>query len=300
MVRFASLALIVSMAALAQAPSRPVAPGTQGGAKGTSQRAQQEMMQTLGLVPSMFKALPEAAMAGAWEDFKQLQLSDQTKLSPRHKELIGLAVSAQVPCTYCTYFHRAAAKQQGANERELSEAVAIAALTRKWSTVANGMQLDMASFRQETDKMMRFKGGVGGAGEESTDAQSAYRDMELLFGQVPTELRRYPASSIAGAWKEMKALQLDPNTAIPAKVKELIALGVAAQVPCDYCVYHHTAAARKSGATDAEISEAVAIASMTRHWSTVLNGSELPLEKFQRETDQILSYTKRQTGKRPQ
>jgi AhpD family alkylhydroperoxidase len=72
-------------------------------------------------------------------------------------------------------------------------------------------------------------------------------------------------------------------------VKELIGLAVAAQVPCAYCVYFHTRAARLNGATEDEIREAVGMAAVTRHWSTVLNGSGQDLAEFRREADAIFA-----------
>src|SRR5262249_25939612 len=67
-----------------------------------------DIEQTLGSVPSFFKAFPESGIAGAWNEFKSLQLNPKTKLDSKTKELIGLAVSAQIPCQYCVYFHTAA------------------------------------------------------------------------------------------------------------------------------------------------------------------------------------------------
>ena len=106
---------------------------------------------TLGLVPSFFKAFPEAGIPGAWDEFKQVQGSDTTALPPKVKQLIGLAVSAQVPCAYCIYFHTAVAKAYGASDEEIKEAVALAAITRHWSTVLNGMQVDLPTFKKEID-----------------------------------------------------------------------------------------------------------------------------------------------------
>ena len=63
---------------------------------------------------------------------------------------------------------------------------------------------------------------------------------------------------------------------------------LAAQIPCHYCVYFHTAAAKANGATEEEIREAVAMAAIVRHWSTVLNGMQVDLDAFKRETDTIL------------
>ena len=37
----------------------------------------------------------------------------------------------------------------GASEEEIEEAVAISALTRHWSTVFNGMQVDLDQFKKE-------------------------------------------------------------------------------------------------------------------------------------------------------
>jgi AhpD family alkylhydroperoxidase len=117
-----------------------------------------EIEQTLGSVPTMFKAFPEAGIAAAWAEFKSLQLNPKTKLDGRMKELIGLAVSAQIPCQYCVYFHTAAAKANGATDAEIREAVAMAAVVRHWSTVLNGMQVDVATFKQETDAVLRAAG----------------------------------------------------------------------------------------------------------------------------------------------
>jgi len=118
--------------------------------------AYKDIEATLGLVPGFFKAFPESGIAGAWAEFKTVQLNPETKLSAKHKELIGLAVAAQVPCAYCIYFHTAAAKANGATDEEIREAVAMAAISRHWSTVLNGMQTDLASFKRDTDMVLKL------------------------------------------------------------------------------------------------------------------------------------------------
>ena len=105
--------------------------------------------------------------------------------------------------------------------------------------------------------------------EENPDAKKAYADIETTFGSVPTFLKVFPVEGIAGAWSEMKSLQLNPHTALSNKEKELIGLAVAAQIPCHYCVYFHTESAKADGATDEEVREAIAMSALTRHWSTV-------------------------------
>jgi AhpD family alkylhydroperoxidase len=115
-----------------------------------------DIQATLGVVPGFFRAFPEAGLPGAWAEFKQVQVAENTKLSPKVKQLIGLAVSAQVPCSYCVYFHTEVAKAYGATADEIKEAVALAAISRHWSTVLNGMAIDMASFRSEVDTSLRI------------------------------------------------------------------------------------------------------------------------------------------------
>jgi AhpD family alkylhydroperoxidase len=126
------------------------------------------------------------------------------------------------------------------------------------------------------------------ASAQDASAQATYRDIEQTLGSVPTFFKMFPEAGIAGAWAEFKSVQLNPKTGLNGKTKELIGLAVAAQVPCQYCVYFHTAAAKLNGATDGEIREAVAMAAITRHWSTVLNGMQVDLDGFKRETDTVL------------
>ena len=56
-----------------------------------------DIEQTLGVVPGFFKSFPESGIAGAWAEFKSVQLNPSTALSGKTKELIGLAVAAQIP-----------------------------------------------------------------------------------------------------------------------------------------------------------------------------------------------------------
>lgn len=93
----------------------------------------------------------------------------------------------------------------------------------------------------------------------------------------------YPADALKPAFEEWKAV--GANGALDAKTKQLIGLAVAAQIPCQYCVYGHTMAAKHFGATDAEIKEAIAAASLTRKWSTVMYGSAYDFGKFKQEVD---------------
>ena len=113
------------------------------------QAALKDIEATLGSVPTFFTQMPKAGFAGAWLQLKDLEFNEHTALSPKVKALIELAVVAQIPCQYCIWADAAAAKASGASEEEIREAVAVAATGRYWSTMLNGMQVDLPTFKQE-------------------------------------------------------------------------------------------------------------------------------------------------------
>ncbi|MBN3266912.1 hypothetical protein CUR95_06220 [Bordetella bronchiseptica] len=53
---------------------------------------------------------------------------------------------------------------------------------------------------------------------------------------------------------------LSQGKALDAKMRELIAIAVAVTTRCDGCISSHSAAARKAGASEAEIAEALGVA----------------------------------------
>ena len=127
---------------------------------------------------------------------------------------------------------------------------------------------------------------------EDASATAAYKDIQATLGSVPDMFKALPDVAVAGAWAEIKGVQLNPNTAIDGKTKELMGLAVAAQIPCQYCIYFHTEAAKLNGASDEEIKETIAMAAIVRHWSTMLNGSQVDLATFKKQTDDVFAAVK--------
>jgi AhpD family alkylhydroperoxidase len=268
------------------------------GAARADEATLKDIQKTLGMVPGFFKGYPEEALPAAWAEFKGLQLNPKSAIPGKYKELIGLAVSAQIPCRYCVYFHTEAAKLNGASDREVKEAVALAGNTRKWSTILNGNQTDLGQFRAELSKAFANAAkGPAGPGAPVTDGPSALKDVERSFGVVPGFFKAYPPAAFAGAWNQFKVWNMT-ETSIPGKYRELVGLAVASQVPCSYCVVAHTEAARLNGATDDEIREAVAMAGLTRQWSTWLNGTLQDEASFRKDVDQIVGMFKKQMARR--
>lgn len=119
------------------------------------EKAKTEIQEQFGIFPTLFKVYPKHALAGAWENFKQLN-SPSSKIPPKYRELLQLAVASQIPCAYCVYFHTESAKAFGATEEEIQEAVAQGAATRQWSMILQGNQVDLNAFKTEFDGMMKY------------------------------------------------------------------------------------------------------------------------------------------------
>jgi AhpD family alkylhydroperoxidase len=170
----------------------------------------------------------------------------------------------------------------------------MAAITRHWSTFLNGMQTDETKFRGEIAKIVanvKAASGKAPAGKpiEVVDGQTALAQAtQMLGGYAPEFIQRFPTVARAGAWRQFRDVQLSPTTAVSGKNKELMGLAVASQIPCRFCVIAHTEFAKLNGATDAEITEAVAMASLTRDLSTLLNGMQVDEPQFRKDIERVV------------
>ena len=116
-------------------------------------QVERDIEETLGLVPEFFKKVPDYLLPTEWASFKNLELSDQTAIPNKYKEMIGLAVSGATRCRYCVHFHTEAAKLFGATDEEITETALIAKNTMGWSTYLNSMQFDYDEFVEEFDRI---------------------------------------------------------------------------------------------------------------------------------------------------
>ncbi|HMN18868.1 MAG TPA: carboxymuconolactone decarboxylase family protein [Ignavibacteriaceae bacterium] len=114
-----------------------------------------EIEQTLGLVPSFFKLVPDRSLEIEWKLFKTLQL-DESPIPNKYKELIGVAISAVTKCKYCSFFHTEVAKLFGASDAEIEDAVHYAKSSAGWSAYLNGLQVDYDEFKNELLKSIDY------------------------------------------------------------------------------------------------------------------------------------------------
>lgn len=110
-----------------------------------------EIEQMMGVVPAMFRELPDSSIEQEWELFKKTQI-EETAIPNKYRELIGVAISAATKCKYCSYFHTEMAKLFGATNAEIEDAVHFAKATTGWSTYVNGLQIDYNQFKSEIDR----------------------------------------------------------------------------------------------------------------------------------------------------
>ena len=119
-----------------------------------------------------------------------------------------------------------------------------------------------------------------------------YQEIEQTFGKVPTFFKAIPERSLAAEWELFKILQLNESP-IPNKYRELIGVGIAAQMKCKYCSFYHSEIAKLFGATDEEIEDAVHFAKASAGWSTYLNGLQFDFEQFKEELLDSIEFVKK-------
>jgi AhpD family alkylhydroperoxidase len=107
-----------------------------------------EIEEMFGLVPSMFKVVPDSSLELEWKLFKRVQL-DEGPIPNKYRELIGVAISAVTKCRYCAVYHTEVAKLYGATDAEIEDAVHYAKSSAGWSTYINGLQVDFNQFKEE-------------------------------------------------------------------------------------------------------------------------------------------------------
>lgn len=120
----------------------------------TKEEIYKEMENNLGKVPQFFKTIPERVLALEWELFQKTQMED-SPISQKNRQLIGLGISAVKGCQYCTYFHTEFARFFGATNEEIEDAVHFAKDTAGWSSYVNGMQTDFEQFKADVKDVIK-------------------------------------------------------------------------------------------------------------------------------------------------
>jgi AhpD family alkylhydroperoxidase len=117
----------------------------------TRKEVYNEIKETFGLVPSMFKTIPDSSLELEWQLFKRIHV-EEGPIPNKYRELIGLAIAGVTKCHYCAYYHTELAKLFGATEQEIEDALHYAKSSAGWSAYVNGLQLDFEQFKEEVQQ----------------------------------------------------------------------------------------------------------------------------------------------------
>ena len=136
-------------------------------------------------------------------------------------------------------------------------------------------------------------------GGDDVTQQQTREDIKKTLGFVPGFFDDFKWDDMAfgGGWEIFKKFELG-ETNIPPKYKHMIALATAAAIKCPYCTSFHKAAAELFGATETELQEAAYTSSLVGYFSNYLHGRRYPLEKFDKELNQIVGNFKAAAGKK--
>ena len=114
----------------------------------TYEETREEIEESLGLMPGYFEELNEPDLVNEWPNFRRHAL-EETAIPAKYKELIGLAIAANIKCPYCQLFHREAAKMHGATDEELAELEFLASWTSRYSSLIHAQNYDYGQFENE-------------------------------------------------------------------------------------------------------------------------------------------------------
>lgn len=122
------------------------------GATTEYRETREKIQETLGIFPGFFEGIPEDDVVREWPGFERYVLGE-SEIPAKYRELMGLAVAANIKCPYCQHFHASAAKLHGATDAELEETAALASMTARWSAMLHAQGYDLDTFEAETEQI---------------------------------------------------------------------------------------------------------------------------------------------------
>jgi len=111
-----------------------------------------DIQKSYGIVPGFMKGLPQDVLIHDWPLMKKYTLGE-SKVPGKYRELIGLAVAANIKCPHCQLFHMSVAKMLGATPEELAEIAFLASYTSRWSAMIHAQHYPYETFAKETEQI---------------------------------------------------------------------------------------------------------------------------------------------------
>ncbi len=114
-----------------------------------------DIEKILGTVPGFIKALPQDVVVHDWPLFKKFTFGE-SKIPAKYRELLGLAVAANIKCPYCQLFHKNVAQMYGATPEEFAEIAFLASYTPRWSSMIHAQHYPYETFAKETEQIGQY------------------------------------------------------------------------------------------------------------------------------------------------
>jgi AhpD family alkylhydroperoxidase len=114
-----------------------------------------DIKKTFGFVPGFMKGLPQDVLMHDWPLMKKYTLGE-SKIPAKYRELLGLAVAANIKCPYCQLFHKSVAQMYGATPEEFAEIAFLASYTSRWSSMIHAQHYDYDTFAKETQQIGEY------------------------------------------------------------------------------------------------------------------------------------------------
>jgi AhpD family alkylhydroperoxidase len=114
-----------------------------------------DIKKNLGIIPGFMKAIPKDTLIHDWPLMKKYQLG-KSEIPPKYRELIGLAIAANIKCPYCTLMHTAMATFNGVKDKEIAETAFLASFTARWSAMLHALQYDYDTFAKEVKQVYEY------------------------------------------------------------------------------------------------------------------------------------------------
>src|SRR4030042_4680315 len=114
-----------------------------------------DIEKTLGIVPGFMKALPKDVLIQEWPLFKKYNF-EETEIPAKYRELMGLAVAANIKCPYCQLFHKSVAQMYDATPEEFAEIAFLASYTSRRSAMIHAQNYSYETFAKETQQIGEY------------------------------------------------------------------------------------------------------------------------------------------------
>ena len=122
---------------------------------GEYEDALKDIEKSFGFVPGFMKGLPPDVLIHDWPLMKKYTLGE-SKVPAKYRELMGLAVAANIKCPYCQLFHKSVAQMMGATPEEFAEVAFLASYTSRWSAMIHAQHYDYDTFAKETKQIGEY------------------------------------------------------------------------------------------------------------------------------------------------